>query len=153
MNRLDVACFDHLNNVEVVDVEYPEPGNWQVAVRGFSVKDGNDPSEKAQIASIVADEELLQAKCLVMHDYAAQSEYTCEYPLGKNLANFVTFDRRTFLASGDTIRFYDDADKLLGKYTGAMLARKKLRINSTKLRVVLESDNDGKQGWGYEIDP
>lgn len=75
----------------------------------------------------------------------------CEYPLGKNLANFVTFDGRTFLASGDTVRLYDDADKLLGKYTGATLAGKKFRINSTKLKVVLESDNDGKQGWGYEI--
>ena len=150
-NRLDAACFDHLNNVEVVDVEHPESGNWQAVVRGFSVKDGNDPSGNAQIASIVADEELLQAKCQVMHDYAVQSEYTCEYPLGKNLANFVTFDSRTFLASGDTVRLYDDADKLLGKYTGATLAGKKFRINSTKLKVVLESDNDGKQGWGYEI--
>lgn len=75
----------------------------------------------------------------------------CEYPLGKNLANFVTFDSRTFLASGDTVRLYDDANKLLGKYTGAMLAGKRLRINSMKLKVVLESDNDGKQGWGYEI--
>ena len=150
-NRLNAACFDHLNNVEVVDVEFPESGNWQAVVRGFSVKKGNDSSGKAQIASIVADEELLQAKCQVMHDYAAQSEYTCEYPLGKNLANFVTFDGRTFLASGDTVRLYDDADKLLGKYTGATLAGKKFRINSTKLKVVLESDNDGKQGWGYEI--
>lgn len=150
-NRLEAACFDHLNNVEVVDVEHPELGNWQAVVRGFSVEKGNDSSGNAQIASIVADEELLQAKCQVMHDYAAQSEYTCEYPLGKNLANFVTFDSRTFLASGDTVRLYDDANKLLGKYTGATLAGKKLRINSTKLRVVLESDNDGKQGWGYEI--
>ncbi len=84
-NRLDAACFDHLNNVEVVDVEHPEPGTWQAVVRGFSVKDGNDSSGKAQIASIVSDEELLQAKCQVMHDYAAQSEYTCEYPLGSPL--------------------------------------------------------------------
>ena len=34
-------CFDHLNNVEVVDVENPEQGTWQVVVRGTAVREGN----------------------------------------------------------------------------------------------------------------
>ncbi len=39
---LDSTCFDHLNNVEVVDVDDPEPGEWQVIVFGRSVTEFNN---------------------------------------------------------------------------------------------------------------
>ena len=59
-------CFDHLNNVEVVDVDNPEQGIWQVVVRGTAVREGNVNGD-AQLASIVSDFTLTESSCQIMH--------------------------------------------------------------------------------------
>ena len=150
-NLLDSLCFDHLNNVEVVDVENPENGTWQVVVRGTRISYGNNETETAQIASLVSDFELEKSQCQIIHDYAAQSHYECEYLFDGNSANYVTFAESTFVGTGDTISLYDASESLLGKYVADSLAGKKLKIKSTKLKVVLDSDNDGVQGWGFGV--
>ena len=150
-NLLDSLCFDHLNNVEVVDVENPENGTWQVVVRGTRISYGNNETETAQIASLVSDFELEKSQCQIIHDYAAQSHYECEYPFDGNSANYVTFAESTFVGTGDTISLYDASESLLGKYVADSLAGKKLKVKSTKLKVVLDSDNDGIQGWGFGV--
>ncbi|MDD5943321.1 S8 family serine peptidase [Fibrobacter sp.] len=150
-NLLDSLCFDHLNNVEVVDVENPENGTWQVVVRGKRISYGNNETETAQIASLVSDFELEKSQCQIIHDYAAQSHYECEYLFDGNSANYVTFAESTFVGTGDTISLYDASESLLGKYVADSLAGKKLKVKSTKLKVVLDSDNDGVQGWGFGV--
>ena len=150
-NLLDSLCFDHLNNVEVVDVENPENGTWQVVVRGTRISYGNNETETAQIASLVSDFELEKSQCQIIHDYAAQSHYECEYLFDGNSANYVTFAESTFVGTGDTISLYDASESLLGKYVADSLAGKKLKVKSTKLKVVLDSDNDGVQGWGFGV--
>jgi len=150
-NLLDSLCFDHLNNVEVVDVENPENGTWQVVVRGTRISYGNNETEAAQIASLVSDFELEKSQCQIIHDYAAQSHYECEYLFDGNSANYVTFAESTFVGTGDTISLYDASESLLGKYVADSLAGKKLKVKSTKLKVVLDSDNDGVQGWGFGV--
>ena len=50
---------------------------------------------------------LENSECQMMHPYKPQSTYTCEYNLGDNLENFITFDTRTFAGSGDYIYLYD----------------------------------------------
>jgi subtilisin family serine protease len=151
LDKLDSICFDHLNNVEVVDVENPESGTWYVVVRGTRISCGNNESKNAQVASIVADYELKTSKCEVIHDYSAQSSYTCVYSFDKDSYNYVVFSDSTFVGTGDTISLYDAQNSLLGKYTGASLSGKKVKVNSTKLKVVLESDKDGVQGWGFGV--
>lgn len=150
-NLLDSLCFDHLNNVEVVDVENPENGTWQVVVRGKRISYGNNETETSQIASLVSDFELEKSQCQIIHDYAAQSHYECEYLFDGNSANYVTFAESTFVGTGDTISLYDASESLLGKYVADSLAGKKLKVKSTKLKVVLDSDNDGIQGWGFGV--
>lgn len=144
-------CFDHLNNVEVVDVDSPEKGTWQVAVRGTRVEIGNNADGDAQVASLVSDFSLGGNDCQIAHPYALQDSLVCEYGLGDNLESFVTFDPRTFAGSGDYIYLYDAADRLLGTYTGSELAGRRIRVKSKKLKVVLDSDNDGTQGWGFGV--
>ena len=151
LDKLDSICFDHLNNVEVVDVENPEAGVWYVVVRGTRVSYGNNESRTAQVASIVADYELKTSKCEVVHNYSAQSSYTCVYSFDKDSYNYVVFSDSTFVGTGDTISLYDAQNSLLGKYTGASLSGKKIKVNSSKLKVVLESDKDGVQGWGFGV--
>ena len=143
-------CFDHLNNVEVVDVENPEQGTWQVVVRGTAVREGKVNGD-AQLVSIVSDFTLTDSSCQIMHPYKAQDHLECEYALGDNLEAFVTFDKKTFVETGDTITLSDGSGKILGKYAGNALAGKRIRIKSSKLKVELESDNDNSQGYGFEI--
>lgn len=150
-DKLDSRCFDHLNNVEVVDVENPESGSWQVVVRGTRISEGNNANGDAQVASIVSDFELKQSQCQIMHGYSAQSRYVCDYPFEKQNANYITFAESTFVGSGDTISLYDDKNGLLGKYTGNSLAGQKFRVKATRFKVVLDSDNDGVQGWGFGV--
>ena len=150
-NLLDSLCFDHLNNVEVVDVENPENGTWQVVVRGTRISYGNNETETAQIASLVSDFELKKSQCQTEHNYLPQSRYECEYLFDGNSANYVTFAESTFVGTGDTISLYDASESLLGKYVADSLAGKKLKVKSTKLKVVLDSDNDGIQGWGFGV--
>ena len=66
--------------------------------------------------------------------------------------NYVTFDSRTYVAPGDWIYLYDSADKLIGAYTGYELSGKTVIVRTNTLKVVLESNDDNQQGWGYAID-
>lgn len=150
-DELRDECFDHLNNVEVVDVDNPEKGTWQVVVRGTRVEVGNNKDGSAQIASIVSDFILRDSECQITHPYAPQSRLVCEYGLGDHLEHFVTFDPLTFVGSGDYIYLYDDSERLLGTYTGTQLAGKRIKVKSKKLKVVLDSDNDGIEGFGFSV--
>jgi hypothetical protein len=150
-DELRYECFDHLNNVEVVDVDNPEKGTWQVVVRGTRVEVGNNKDSSAQIASVVSDFILRDSECQITHPYAPQSRLVCEYGLGDHLEHFVTFDPLTFVGSGDYIYLYDDSERLLGTYTGTQLAGKRIKVKSKKLKVVLDSDNDGIEGFGFSV--
>ena len=143
-------CFDHLNNVEVVDVENPEQGTWQVVVRGTAIREGNADGDM-QVSSIVSDFALTESSCQIVHPYKAQDHLECEYALGDNLEAFVTFDEKTFVETGDTITVSDGSGKILGKYAGNALAGNRIRIKSSKLKIELESDNGSSVSYGFEI--
>lgn len=153
------SCFDHLNNVEVVDVEAETPdtdietGEWQVVVEGYKVKVGNSADGFAQVASIVSDFKLEEPTCFKdVHPYLKNKTSSCVHELGDYLENYVTFDSRTFVAPYDRIYLYDGAGQLIGTYTGFELAGKTIAVKTKTLKVVLESNNDNQQGWGYSID-
>lgn len=74
------------------------------------------------------------------------------HPLGDYLENYVTFDSRTYVAPGDWIYLYDGLNRLMGTYTGSELAGKTVTVGTSSLKVVLESNDDNQQGWGYAID-
>ena len=152
-------CFDHINNIEVVDAEGDtegeliETGEWQVVVEGYKVKVGNSADGFAQVASIVSDFKLEEPACFKdEHPYLRKRSSSCVHPLGDYLENYVTFDSRTYVAPGDWIYLYDSADKLIGAYTGFGLAGKTVTVWTNTLKVVLESNDDNQQGWGYAID-
>ena len=153
------TCFDHYNNVEVVDIEGDtegeliETGEWQVVVEGYKVKVGNSTDGFAQVASIVSDFKLEEPTCFKdNHPYLRNKSSLCIHPLGDYLENYVTFDSRTFVAPGDWIYLYDSVDQLIGAYTGSELAGRKITVKTKTLKVVLESNDDNQQGWGYAID-
>ena len=150
--NLGYECFDHLNNVEVVDVEDPELGEWQVVVFGRSVTEFNNASNDAQVATLVSDLKLsVDNKCSIVHDYAPQTDYSCSYNLGKNLVYYVTFDGRTNVGDGDDIVLTDENGNTLGVYTGNQLAGRTIKVKSKKLTVTLHSNNDSSQGWGFAV--
>ena len=151
-------CFDHLNNVEVVDVEGDfegeliETGEWQVVVEGYKVVTGNSADGFAQVASIVSDFKLEEPSCFNgTHPYLRNRASSCVHELGDYLENYVTFDSRTYVAPGDWIYLYDSADHMIGAYRGLELAGKKITVKTKTLKVVLESNDDDQQGWGYAI--
>lgn len=153
------SCFDHLNNVEVVDVEGETPdsdieaGEWQVVVEGYKVKVGNSADGFAQVASIVSDFKLEEPTCFKdEHPYLRNKISSCVHELGDYLENYVTFDKRTYVAPGDWIFLYDGSDHLIGAYTGSELEGKTVTVGTKTLKVVLESNDDNQQGWGYAID-
>lgn len=150
-DKLSGECFDHLNNVEVVDVDFPEKGKWQIVVRGTRIVQGNDSSGNAQVASIVSDLRLWNSTCQIVHPYLSQNRLVCEYALGDNLESFVTFNKQTYVGKGDSIFLYDDKNHLLGTYTGTGLSGKRIKVRGKKLKVILDSDNDDSQGYGFEI--
>ena len=151
-DRLDSACFDHLNNVEVVDVRNPEPGRWQIVVVGKNIREYNNADSSAQVASLVSDLPLTtDSRCGIVHDYMPQTDYRCTYWLGENAVSYVTFDERTFVGAGDTIRLLDENGAVLGTYTENRLAGKRLKLGSRQLTVELHSDNDNSQGWGFAV--
>ena len=157
-SELSSTCFDRLNNVEVVDVNNPEPGIWQVVVKGYRVETGNSPDGRAQIASIVSDFPLTDATGNGNHPYAAntQTSEIIDLEVGCNqiscyLENCVTFGPETSLGEGDHIYLYDGWNRLIGNYTGNSLANKKITVKTRFLRIVLDSNNDESQGWGYSI--
>ncbi|MEE1275686.1 MAG: S8 family serine peptidase [Fibrobacteraceae bacterium] len=150
--KLDSECFDHLNNVEVVDVDNPESGIWQVVVMGTSVTQGNGILDtSAQVVSLASDVSLNDSICGVVSPYPPMSTLQCEYDLGDNLENYVTFGAEAALGSGDTIYIYDAKDKLLGKYAGSSLAGKRIAFHTNKLKIVLDSDNEDTRDFGYRI--
>lgn len=151
-SKLEYDCFDHLNNVEVIDVDDPEPGKWQIVVRGRDVKEFNNADSNAQVATLVSDSTLsANEHCSVVHDYAPQTDYRCEYPLEKDAVSYVTFDEQTFVGSGDYIQLFDEKGVLLGSYVENQLAGKTLKLKAGRLVVELHSDNDKSQGWGFDI--
>lgn len=151
-DRLDEACFDHLNNVEVVDVDNPEPGRWQVVVMGRRLEDYNNADSNAQVATLVSDFALKESNfCSIVHDYAPQTTYRCSYVLGDDAISYVTFDERTLVGAGDDIQLFDENGTLLGTYVENQLAGKRLKFRSKLLTVVLHSDNDNSQGWGFGV--
>lgn len=123
----------------------------QVVVMGKNIVFGNDESKTEQIASLVSDYPLSNSECQISHPYSPQSELVCEYPLGKNLVSYVFFDKRTFVGAGDTICLYDGEKRKIGSYTGNELAGKRIQVKSNILKVLLKSDNDEHQGWGFAI--
>ena len=157
-NKLDYDCFDHLNNVEVVDVENPELGKWQVVVFGRSITEFNNASDNAQVASLVSDLDLKPDNklgstysCAVVNGYEPQTDYSCTQPLGNNIIYYVTFHDSTSLGDGDDIVLTDAEGKNIGIYVGNELAGKTVKVKSSKLTVTLHSDNDKSQGWGFKI--
>jgi subtilisin family serine protease len=155
------SCFDHLNNVEVVDVDFPELGDWVVVAYGRKVVQGQRVSEdkhQLQTASIVSDFPLEDNPgnigCDISHPYLPQTSLTCTYNFGNSLTNFVTFSNRTFVGTGDKIELKDEKDKLIGEYTGSQLAGVRLKVDSRKLTVRLESSNNelNKNNYGFSID-
>ncbi|MBQ5465201.1 MAG: S8 family serine peptidase [Fibrobacter sp.] len=150
--KLDYECFDHLNNVEVVDVENPEPGTWQVVVFGRSVNEPNNDSANAQVATLVSDLKLSRnEKCEVTRNYKPQTDYRCTYDLGKDIVYYVTFHDSTFVGNGDDIVLTDANGNTIGTYNGNELAGKVVKVKSKKLTVTLHSDNDDSQGWGFAV--
>ncbi len=146
------ACFDRLNNVEVVDVDNPEPGLWQVVARGFRVETGNSPDGKAQIASIASDFELMDKMYNEEHPYEANAKMWEIRDLGDGfLEHYVTFSPETSLGAGDHIYLYDEWDNLIGDYMGNSLANQRVIVKTRFLKIILFSNNDNSQGWGYSI--
>ena len=151
-NLVGKECFDHLNNVEVVDVDNPEPGRWQIVVLGREVREFNNADSNAQVATLVSDSALsANEHCSVVHNYAPQTDYRCTYALGKDAISYVTFDEKTYVGAGDDIQLFDENGNLLGTYVENQLAGKRLKLKSKRLTVVLHSDNDSSQGWGFDI--
>lgn len=75
--------------------------------------------------------------------YCNHSEGCFEY--------YVTFGPETSLGEGDYIYLYDVWDHLIGAYTGNSLANQRVNVKTRFLKIVLDSDNDDSQGWGYSI--
>ena len=151
-DNLGYGCFDHRNNVEVVDVENPELGKWQVVVFGRSVTEFNNDSQNAQVASLVSDLDLSKDdKCNADHGYAPQTDYSCTYELGKDKVYYVTFHDSTSLGDGDDIILTDANGNTIGTYVGTELAGKVVKVKSSKLTITLHSDNDNSQGWGFGV--
>ena len=156
--KLPYSCFDHLNNVEVVDVDFPEQGTWIVVVRTDEIQNGNSEDGHAQVASIASDLPLYDYNenigCEMMHPYRPQSTLTCSYSFENSLTNFVTFSNQTFVGPGDYIYLLDDKNDIIGTYTGSQLAGARLKIDSSKLTVKLESSNNKseKRYYGFSVD-
>ena len=153
-----VECFDRLNNVEVVDVDNPSLGVWQVVVKGYRVEVGNSSDGMAQIASIVSDLKLNEPTDNGKHPYAPNVQTaeirdlvdSCGHAEGC-LEYYVTFGPETSLGAGDHIYLYDGWNRLIGDYTGNSLANQRIFVKTRFLKIILDSDNDQSQGYGYSI--
>ncbi len=145
------SCFDRRNNVEVVDVDNPPLGVWQVVVKGYQVWVGNSSDRRAQIASIVSDLKLNEPTDNDKHPYAPNMQTSEIVPLGDYLEHYVTFGPETSLGAGDHIYLYDAWNHLIGNFMGNELAGKKILVKTKFLKIILDSDNDQSQGYGYSI--
>ena len=150
---LDEDCFDRLNNVEVVDVDNPELGVWYIVAKGRDVKTGNSSDGKAQLASVVSDLELVDMLYDdTKHPYAPNAKMGKFMDLGDGyLEHLVTFGPETSLGSGDHIYLYDGWNQLIGDFTGNSLANRQVPVSTRYLKIILDSDDDDSQGWGYSI--
>jgi len=141
--------------VEVVDVDNPEMGVWQVVAKGVDVKSGNSLDGKAQLASIVSDFELVENlyKEESPHPYPANAKITGIVDAGDDgcLEHYVTFSAETSLGAGDIIYLYDERNRLIGTYVGNSLANQRILVRTRFLKIILDSDNDQSQGYGYSI--
>ena len=145
------SCFDRRNNVEVVDVDNPPLGVWQVVVKGYRVEVGNSSDGGAQIASIVSDLKLNEPTDNGKHPYFPNMQTSEIVPLGDYLEHYVTFGPETSLGAGDHIYLYDEWDHLIGDYMGNSLANQRILVKTKFLKIILDSDNDQSQGYGYSI--
>jgi subtilisin family serine protease len=145
------TCFDRRNNVEVVDVENPPLGVWQVVVKGYRVEVGNSSDGGAQIASIVSDLKLHEPMNSGPSPYASNVQTSEIIPLGDYLEHYVTFGPETSLGIGDHIYLYDGWGHLIGDYMGNSLANQRILVKTKFLKIILDSDNDQSQGYGYSI--
>ena len=146
-------CFDEVNNVEVVDVDNPELGVWYVVAKGRDVKTGNSSDGKAQLASVVSDLELVDMLYDdTKHPYAPNAKMGKFMDLGDGyLEHLVTFGPETSLGAGDHIYLYDGWNQLIGDFTGNSLANRQVPVSTRYLKIILDSDDDDSQGWGYSI--
>ena len=146
-------CFDQVNNVEVVDVDNPELGVWYVVAKGRDVKTGNSSDGKAQLASVVSDLELVDMLYDdTKHPYVPNAKMGVLMDLGDGyLEHLVTFGPETSLGSGDHIYLYDGWNQLIGDFTGNSLANRQVPVSTRYLKIILDSDDDDSQGWGYSI--
>jgi subtilisin family serine protease len=147
------GCFDRRNNVEVVDVDNPEAGLWQVITKAYGrVEPGNSSDGKAQIASIVSDFELMDKMYNGEHPYEANAKMWEIRDLGDGfLEHYVTFSSETSLGQGDHIYLYDERNHLIGDYVGNSLANRRVIVKTRFLKIILFSNDDDSQGWGYSI--
>ena len=136
-------------------MDLPERGIWTVVVRS-RVEEGNSEDGLSQVASIASDLPLENNSdhvgCEIVHPYMPQSLLNCVYDFGSNLANYVTFSPQTFVGPGDTIRLRDAEDAIIGTYTGDQLAGKRLKIDSRRLMVELESGKTLNFDYGFSVD-
>ena len=147
------SCFDRRNNVEVVDVDENniEMGVWQVVVKGYRVEVGNNSDGMAQIASVVSDLKLNEPTNNGVHPYLPNVQTSEIVSLGDYLEHYVTFGPETSLGAGDHIYLYDGWDHLIGDFVENELAGKKILVKTKLLKIILDSDNDQSQGYGYSI--
>jgi len=145
--------------VEVVDVDNLEPGLWQVVTKAYGrVEPGNSPDGKAQIASIVSDFELMDKMYNGEHPYEVSAKLWKVVDLDEGylenedcLEHYVTFSSETSLGQGDHIYLFDEWDNLIGDYTGNSLANQRVIVKTRFLKIILFSNDDNNQGWGYFI--
>ena len=105
------------------------------------------------VKKTVSDFKLEEPTCFKDdHPYLRNLSSVCVHSLGDYLENYVTFDSRTYVAPGDWIYLYDGLNRLVGAYTGFELAGKTVTVGTNTLKIVLESNDDNQQGWGYAID-
>ena len=150
---LDDDCFDEVNNVEVVDVDNPELGVWYVVAKGRDVKVGNSSDGKAQLASVVSDLELVDMLYDdTKHPYEPNAKMGELMDLGDGyLEHLVTFGPETSLGAGDHIYLYDGWNRLIGDFTRNSLENRQVPVSTRYLKIILDSDDDDSQGWGYSI--
>ena len=133
-------------------MDNPEPGIWHVVAKGHDVKAGNSSDGKAQLASVVSDFELIDMLYDGRHPYVPNVRMGEFMDLGEGyLEHYVTFGPETFLGAGDHIYLYNEWNQLIGDFTGNSLANRRIIVNTRFLKIILDSDDDDSQGWGYSI--
>ena len=63
----------------------------------------------------------------------------------------MTFSSETSLGQGDHIYLFDEWNDLIGDYVGNSLANQRVIVKTHFLKIILFSNDDDSQGWGYSI--